>query len=167
MKAYRYHTLRREDRRFNTCGAEKNPLNVKFYASNMGYADTYKYVYTRDGEVNYECQLEVVEVETSNLFDMDANFSTLSTYKNYVSELIGRQVAHYTEMANKAKLVRDRKMFLGFISDLNKNENNIIASLRGQEFQDLSDFSNQLELVSELKALGFDGYTTKNEIAIF
>lgn len=70
-------------------------------------------------------------------------------------------------MANKSKLVRERKMWLGFISDLNKNEQSIIASLKSQEFQDLSDFNTQIELVSELKALGFTGYTTKNEIAIF
>lgn len=167
MKAYRYNTLKREDRKFNTCGAEKNPLNVKFYASNMDYANRYKFVYSDGGEIWYECQLEVTEVETSKLFDMDANFSTLSTYKNYAAELIGRQVAHYTEMANKAKLVRDRKMFLNFISNATKNETAIITSLKSQEFQTLSDFSNQLELVAELKALGFSGYTTKNEIAIF
>lgn len=167
MKVFRYNTVKRSDRKFNTCGAEKNPLNVKFYASNMDYADGYKFVFTNSGEVDYECQLQVVELSDVVLFDMDANFATLSTYKNYVSELIGKQVAHYTEMANKAKLVRERKMWLNFIVDLNKNENAIIASLKGQEFQDLSDFSRQLELVSELKALGFNGYTTKNEIAIF
>ena len=167
MKGYRYNTLKREDRKFNTCGAEKNPLNVKFYASNMEYADGYKYVYHSDGEVNYECELQVVEIANVPLFDMDVNFASLNTYKNYVSELIGRQIAHYTEMSNKAKLVRDRKMFLGFISDLAKNENQIIASLKSQEFQDLSDFSNQLQLVAELKLLGFAGYTTKNEIVIF
>jgi hypothetical protein len=167
MKAYRYNTLKREHRRFNTCGAEKNPLGVKFYASNMDYADNYKYVYNSDGELNYECELEVVEIPNVPLFDMDMHFRLLETYKNYVNELIGRQVAHYTKMANKSKLVRERKMWLNFISDLTENENDIIASLRDQEFQHLSDFSNQLQLVAELKALGFHGYTTKNEIAIF
>lgn len=167
MKAYRYNTLKREDRKFNTCGAEKNPLAIKFYASNMDYADNYKFVFTQDGEINYECQLEIVEVETSNLFDMDINFTQLETYKNYTSELIGRQVGHYTEMMNKAKKVSERKFWGNFISDLTKNENQIIDSLKSKEFQDLSDFSNQLVLVAELKELGFAGYTTKNEIVIF
>jgi len=165
--AYRYNTIKREDRKFNTCGAEKNPLALKFYASNLTYADNYKFVYNYDGEVNYECQLETVEVEISNLFDMDVNFASLDTYKNYVAELIGRQVAHYTEMANKAKKVSERKFWLNFIADTTKNENQVISSLKSQEFQNLSDFSNQLLLVSELKALGFSGYTTKNEIVIF
>lgn len=167
MKAYRYNTNKRQDRRFNTCGAEKNPLAIKFYASNMTYADSYKFVFTCGGEVDYECELEVVEINNVNLFNMDANFNTLTTYRNYVNELIGKQLAHYTEMVNKAKTNKDRKFWLGFISDLTKNENSIAASLRGQEFQDLSDFDMQLHLVAELKLLGFSGYATKNEIAIF
>lgn len=167
MKAYRYNTKKREDRRFNTCGAEKNPLNIKFYASNLTYADNYKCVYTRDGELDYTCELQITEITENNLFDMDANFGLLVTYKNYVTKLIGKQIAHYAEMMNKAKTNKDRKFWFGFISDLEKNETNIIASLRGQEFQDLSDFTTQIDLVSELKSLGFSGYQTKNEIAIF
>jgi len=50
---------------------------------------------------------------------------------------------------------------------LKNSEDELIANLFRNEFQELSDFERQNELVAELKALGFDGYTTKNEIAIF
>ena len=71
MKAYRYNSEKRSDRRYNNCGAEKNPNAVKFYASTMDYANRYKNIYNEDGEVVAECTLEVVEVaDDAKLFDM-------------------------------------------------------------------------------------------------
>ena len=74
MKAYRYNAKKREDRKFNNCGEEKNPNNVQFYATNLTYADRYKNVTSECGEVLYECELEIADIENVNLFDMNANF---------------------------------------------------------------------------------------------
>jgi len=58
-------------------------------------------------------------------------------------------------------------MWANQIEQLKNRENELISNLISNEFQPLSDFDRQNELVAELKALGFDGYTTNNEIAIF
>lgn len=167
MKAYRYNSEKREDRRFNGCGREKNPNAVKFYASNMAYADNYKFIHTEDGDVAYECTLEVVEIENANLFDMASNFSTLDTYKKYIDSQIGLQMRDYTRFMNEAKKASERKMWEKQIADLSNRENELVSNLISNEFQPLSDFELQNDLVAELKSLGFEGYTTKNEIAIF
>jgi hypothetical protein len=39
--------------------------------------------------------------------------------------------------------------------------------LQHTNFQALSDFENQNTLIAELTAAGFDGYITRDEIAIF
>ena len=167
MKGYRYNSEKREDRKFNTCGKEKNPNNIKFYASNLKYAENYKLIYNEDGEVVYECSLEVVDIKGVNLFDMAKDFKKLSTYKNYIASEIGAQRRDYTRFMNNAKKASDRKMWAKQIDDLKNREQELISNLFCNEFQPLSDFERQNELVSELKSLGFDGYTTKNEIAIF
>ena len=51
MKAFRYNSENRSDRKYNNCGKEKNPNAVKFYASNMDYANNYKFIYNEDGDV--------------------------------------------------------------------------------------------------------------------
>lgn len=167
MKAFRYNTKNRSDRRFNNTGEEKNPNAVKFYASNMDYANRYKYIYNEDGDVVSECILEVVDIEDSNLFDMADNFKTLSTYRNYIDSEIDSQLRNYTLFMNKSKKARDRKMWANQIDALKNREEELIKILFSEEFQPLSDFERQNELVSELKSLGFDGYKTNNEIAIF
>ena len=167
MKGYRYNSEKREDRKFNTCGKEKNPNNIKFYASNLKYAENYKLIYNEDGEVVYECSLEVVDIENVNLFDMANNFKSLSTYNNYIASEIDAQMRDYTRFMNNSKKASDRKMWAKQIDDLKNREQELISNLFCNEFQPLSDFERQNELVSELKSLGFDGYTTKNEIAIF
>lgn len=167
MKAYRYNSQKREDRKFNTCGREKNPNALKFYATNMTYADKYKFVYNEDGDVVYECQLEVVEVENVNLFDMANNFKTLATYNNYIALQIGQQMRDYTRFMNNATKAKDRKMWANQIEALKVREQEIVSALFYKEFQQLSDFEIQNELLAELKSLGFEGYKTKNEIAIF
>ena len=58
-------------------------------------------------------------------------------------------------------------MLFRSIEQLKNRENELISNLISNEFQTLSDFDRQNELVAELKTLGFDGYTTNNEIAIF
>jgi len=167
MKAFRYNSENRADRKYNTCGMEKNPNAVKFYASNMDYANNYKFIYNEDGEVVAECTLEVVDIENANLFDMANNFKSLSTYNNYIASAIGTQMRDYTRFMNNAKKATERKMWVKQIDNLKNRENELISTLISNEFQPLSDFERQNELVAELKALGFDGYTTNNEIAIF
>jgi len=167
MKAYRYKSENRSDRKYNNCGKEKNPNAVKCYASNMEYANNYNFIYNEDGDVVSECTLEVVEIENVNLFDMANNFKSLATYNNYIASEIGAQLRDYTHFMNNAKKASDRKMWAKNIDDLKNREQELILNLFCNEFQPLSDFERQNELVAELKALGFDGYTTHNEIAIF
>lgn len=167
MKAFRYNSENRAERRYNTCGMEKNPNAVKFYASNMNYANNYKFIYNEDGEVVSECSLQVVDIEGVNLFDMANNFKSLSTYNNYIASEIGAQMRDYTRFMNNAKKASERKMWANQIDQLKNRENELISNLISNEFQTLSDFDRQNELVDELKTLGFDGYTTNNEIAIF
>lgn len=168
MKAYRYNAKKREDRRFNTTGREKNPNAIRFYASNMSYADDYKYIYTEDGEEAYECELEIVDIdENVKFFNMSENFKALSTYRKYVDGKINKQLEDYTKFRDEAKKVKDRKMWESAIKNLENRENELISMLRNEEFQMLSDYEIQNDLVSELKALGFDGYKTSNEIALF
>ena len=167
MKGYRYNSENRSDRKFNNCGKEKNPKAVKFYASNIDYANNYKFIYNEDGDVVSECTLEVVEIENVSLFDMANNFKSLATYNNYIASEIGAQLRDYTHFMNNAKKASDRKMWAKQIDALKNREQELILNLFCNEFQTLSDFEKQNELVDELKALGFDGYTTNNEIAIF
>ena len=167
MKAFRYNSVNRTDRKYNNCGMEKNPNAVKFYASNMDYANNYKFVYNEDGEVIAESALEVVEIENVNLFDMANNFKSLTTYNNYIASEIGTQMRDYTRFMNNAKKASERKMWAKQIDELKNREQELISNLFCNEFQPLSDFEIQNELVAELKALGFYGYTTNNEIAIF
>jgi hypothetical protein len=165
MQAYRYNSDR-SHRKYNNCGMEKNPNAVKFYASNMAYADNYKFIYSDAGEVVAECSLEVVEIEGVNLFDMSTGFQQLSTYRNYIESEIGAQRRDYTASLAKAKKAKERKMWEKNLSDLQNRESELVVILRNNEFQTLSDFERQNELVAELKALGFDGYITTNEIAV-
>ena len=167
MKAFRYNTKTRNDRKFNNCGSEKNPNAVNFYASNLNYVQNYRFVYFPDGGVNYECDLQTIEIENNNLFDMSLNFSTLSTFKNYINSQISEQLKDFTNFMNNAKNASDRKMWAQSIEGLKNKEAELTSNLVSNEFQTLSDFENQNELVSELTSLGFSGYTTKNEIAIF
>jgi hydroxymethylpyrimidine pyrophosphatase-like HAD family hydrolase len=166
MNAYRYNTENRLDRKYNNCGMEKNPNAIKFYATNMVYADNYKFIYNEDGEVISECTLEVATIENVNLFDMANSFKSLTTYNNYIGAQIGAQMRDYTRFMNEAKKASDKKMWANQIEQLKNREQELISNLFANEFQPLSDFEIQNELVAELKALGFDGYTTKNEIAI-
>jgi hypothetical protein len=140
---------------------------VNFYASNMAYAENYKFISNEDGEVISECALEVKEVENVTLFDMEANFKTLTSFDAYIAGLIGIQMRDYTRFFNNAKKASDRKMWAKQIDELKNREVELIAGLFSNEFQSLSDFDNQFLLVVELKSKGFDGYFTKNEIALF
>lgn len=86
---------------------------------------------------------------------------------NYIASEIGAQMRDYTRFMNNAKKASERKMWANQIDQLKNREQELISNLFANEFQPLSDFARQNELVAELKSLGFDGYTTKNEIAIF
>jgi hypothetical protein len=167
MKAFRYNSENRSDRKYNNCGKEKNPNAVKFFALNMDYANNYKFIHNEDGDIVYECVLEVVEIENVNLFDMSNDFKSLSTYNNYIASEIGAQMRDYTSFMNNAKKASDRKMWSNQIEQLKNREQELISNLFCNEFQSLSDFERQNELLAELKALGFNGYITNNEIAIF
>lgn len=166
MIAYRYNCQNRIDRKFNNCGREKNPNSVRFYASNMDYAARYQFIHDEEGNVVYECELEVTEV-SGNLFDMAAGYASLAAYRQMVDSIVGKMLADYTKFRDTAKTAKERKMFQGFIDGLAKEEASIVDGLVSREFQDLSDFELQNTLVAELKSMGFDGYFTKNEIAIF
>lgn len=167
MKAFRYNSKSREDRDFNNCGVEKNPNALSFYATNLDYAENYKYIYTEDGDVSYECSLEVVELDTTNIFDMCLNYASLKTFTNYINSQIEKQMNDYTDFMNNAKDAKTKKMWANQIAQLENREVELVAILKSSEFQPLSDFERQNELVSELVALGFKGYKTQNEIVIF
>jgi len=164
---YRYNSRNRSDRNFNNTGMEKNPNRVAFYATNLEYASNYQFVYTEDGDIDYECELEVKEVSVSNLFDMNADYATLDTYKAYINSQIGLQLRDYTRFMNEAKKASDRKMWASQIEGLKNRENELVATLISNEFQTLSDYDLQNTLISELTEKGFNGYFTRNEIAIF
>ena len=166
MKGYRYNAKQRTDRKFNTTGREKNPNNVRFFARTLEAAEPYRIIYDEDGFELYECELQVEEVE-GNFFDMEANFRSLDTYKNYINEKVGRQRRDYTEFLNNAKTAKEKKHWSKAIADLDNRENELIFSLQHTNFQALSDFEYQNTLIAELTAAGFDGYITRDEIAIF
>tara|TARA_R110000803_G_scaffold208823_1_gene277819 strand:- start:62 stop:565 length:504 start_codon:yes stop_codon:yes gene_type:complete len=167
MEVYRYNTKNRQDRNFNTCGEEKNPNAINFYATNMAYADNYKFIYNDDGEVALECKLEVALVDTTNLFDMNKNFSCLTSYSSYINSQVEKQMNDYTNFMNNSKKLSDKKMWANQIDALKNRGKELTNTLISNEFQTLSDFSRQNKLVSELKNLGFNGYKTKNEVVIF
>ncbi|GAE83317.1 hypothetical protein [Bacteroides reticulotermitis] len=168
MKAYRYNAKAREDRQFNNTGVEKNPNGLKYYASNMKYVEAYKYIRFEDGDINYECDLEVVELSNAiNLFDMTSNFRMLNTYSAYVNAQIGAQLADYKSFLASAKTKKEIALWNKEIEALNDREEELIKALISNEFQQLSDFNFQNVLVSELKAQGFEGYYTVNEIVLF
>lgn len=166
MKAYRYNTKKREDRKFNTTGREKNPNNVRFFARSLESAEPYRIVRDEEGFEMYECELQVEEVE-GNFFDMEANFRSLDTYKNYINAEVGLQRRDYTEFLNNSKTAKDKKHWAKMIAELDNRENELIAALQRTNFQFLSDGENQNTLIAELSAAGFDGYITRDEIAIF
>lgn len=160
MQVYRYNVENRELRSFNQTGREKNPNAVKFYATNLVYAEKYN-------SEDYECTLEVSNVDDSNLFDMNTNFTELSVYNAFIANKIGTQLRDYTRFMNEAKKVKERKMWEKQINDLKNREVELIEMLKVTEFQSLSDYELQNDLIAELKAKGFKGYFTNNEIAIF
>ena len=172
MKAtvYRYNTINRADRDYNNTGVEKNPNAIRFYAKSREYADSYKDIYSEDGEFIYQCELQIEEVDTSNLFDMNENFKELATYKNFINMRISVMRTGYKrelERAESKKDKRDVELFQGFLDGLVEEEKNIISRLKSSEFQSLSDFDIQNDLISELTDLGYNGYHTNKEIAIF
>jgi len=166
MKAYRYNTKKREDRKFNTSGREKNPNNVRFFARSLEAAEPYRIIRDEEGFELYECELQVEEVE-GDFFDMEANFRSLDTYKNYINAEVGMQLRDYTEFRNSAKTAKDKKRWDKMIAELDNRENELIAALQKTNFQFLSDGENQNTLIAELTAAGFDGYITRDEVAIF
>ena len=166
MKGYRYNAKQRTDRKFNTTGREKNPNNVRFFARTLEAAEPYRIIYDEDGFELYECELQVEEIE-GNFFDMEANFRSLDTYKNYINAEIGMQLRDYTEFRNSAKTAKEKKHWDKMKAELDNRENELISSLQHTNFQALSDFEYQNTLIAELTAAGFDGYITRDEIAIF
>ena len=166
MMVYRYDTIRREDRLFNTTGREKNPLRVKFYAKNLAYAENYKNVYNECGDVLYEAKLTTAKV-SGQFFDMNKDFSKIKTYKLYIDSQISAQRRDYEKFLAQAKTAKKKKMWESAIKGLDTREAELVRSLEASEFQALSDFDLQRDLVAELKSLGFDGYQTTNEIAVF
>jgi hypothetical protein len=166
MKAYRYNTKKREDRKFNTSGREKNPNNIRFFARSLESAEPYRIIRDEEGFELYEGELQVEEVE-GNFFDMEANFRSLDTYKNYISAEVGMQRRDYAEFRDAAKTAKDKKHWDKMIAELDNRENELIAALQKTNFQFLSDGENQSTLIPELTAAGFDGYITRDEIAIF
>ena len=166
MKAYRYEAKERTDRAYNKCGKEKNPNNISFYAKSLQYAEKYQYVYFDDGDVNYECELVISDVD-GNFFNMNESFRTLLTFRSFVDNKINEQRKDYEKFLSNAKTKKSQKIWKESIAHLSNRENELVSALIRSEFQELSDFDLQNKLVAELKTLGFDGYETINEIAIF
>lgn len=166
MKAIRYNAKNREDRRFNTTGREKNPNKIAFFATNEKYAQEYRFIYNEDGDVMYEC--ERVEVElTGKFFDMEKNFESLNTYNSYIESEISKQLRDYKVLLAEAKTKKDKKMWERNIAELSGRKKELTSTLKVTEFQRLSDYERQNELIKELVSLGYEGYTTKNEVAVF
>jgi len=168
MTLYRYNARERSHRKFNNFGKEKNPNNFKFYAKNMGYAEEYKFIYSY-GEIWYECELEVKEINKDdiNLFNLSENFKETKAYKKYISDEYNVRLRDYTRFLNEATDNSSRKMWEDNIKELDNLEEELTEKLKKSEFQMLSDFDLQNVLLDELKSLGFNGYETKNEIALF
>jgi hypothetical protein len=155
MRAFRYNCKKREDRKFNTLGREKNPNGLKFYAKTMEYVNDYRFILDDNNEVAYECSLEIKEIVNVNLFDMESNFADLSTFNLYVDQQVN--------------IAQINAMFFARVSGKKQasvNVDQIKLSAKTMDFQNLSDFDIQNDLVAELKKLGFDGYETKNEIVL-
>lgn len=168
MKLFRYNSKKREDRKFNTTGREKNPNNVKFYAKSLEYANKYKYVYYPDGDINYECELQVVNINDNvRLFDMNSNFMLIQTYRDYISDDIAPQLRDYTRFLKEATTKKEAKIWQDNLDKLKGREIERQSFLKSVEYQCLSDFEYQNTLVKELKELGYDGYYTDNEVALF
>ena len=178
MQLFRYNTKNRADRKFNTTGREKNPLALKFYANNLSYADRYKEVYTEDGDLAYTCDLEVAQLpENANLFDMVNCFESLTTFKNFVAKnaaerqndlaLLFRLNPAPTKGIKKINAYKEWVAMMQNNATLEQTKKDVVAVLQNTEFQELSDYEVQIELVAELKSLGYNGYKTKNEIALF
>lgn len=167
MKAFRYNSEKREDRKFNTTGIEKNPNRLSYYSSNLQYAEAYKYIYSESGDIQYECELETVEIGDAKLFDMVKLYHTTKAYNTYINDEIGIQLKEYSRFLNEAKTKKDKKLWEMAIENLSSREEELVNSLFANEFQGLSDFEYQNILVAELKSKGFDGYFTVNEIVLF
>lgn len=168
MKVYRYNTKKRSDRKFNTTGREKNPNAVKFYARSLEAAKNYEVVYDKDGEILYKCELEVIELDDDiRLFDMGKYYPTTQVYTKFISDDINNHLSDYSSLLLKAKTKKDKKHWRNAIDNLKYRERELIANLFANEFQQLSDFEYQNILLQELKAEGFVGYFTNNEVAIF
>jgi hypothetical protein len=169
MKVFRYEAKNRTDRKYNNCGREKNPMQLKFWASNLDYAKKYQFIKDASGDVVYECELVTAEISADvKLFDMEVNFTTLKVYQDEVATQVASLRNIWAKEIEAAKTAKNRKFYqakfdgveLDVITSLNR-------SLNMLDFQTLSDFENQFVLVAELKARGFDGYKTKNEVVIF
>lgn len=169
MKLYRYNTKKRTDRKFNTTGNEKNPGKVEFFSKSLEYAIKYKYTYTPEGDVNYECELEVIEIDGLKLFDLENNFKDLKTYRSFMDNELGTMLKDFNKMLLDAKKQKEKKRIKGLIEKIEsgEEEKEKVIWLKNHGFQFLSDFEWQLQLISELKKMGFDGYETKEEVAIF
>jgi len=167
MQVFRYNAEQRADRKFNTTGREKNPNGVKFYARNVVYAEKYKSVFDEDGYKLYDCKLEVSEVE-GKFFNMESGFEMLATFAKYVATEIDAQLNDYNRYLAAATKKADKQLWGRQIADVKANRKNELAqALISNEFQQLSDFELQNDLIAELRAMGFDGYITANEVAIF
>lgn len=166
MKAYRYNSKRREDRKFNRTGREKNPNNVKFYATSLKNAESYKEVYMNSGELDYVCDLEVVEIE-ANLFDMESGFESLEVYKLRKEENYNQMLNGYKEALNNAKTKKEKGYMIKAIEGLNDHSSYFSSQVKRTHFQMLSDFHYQDILIKELKEKGFNGYICEKEIALF
>lgn len=168
MKGYRYNAKNREDRLYNTCGREKNPNGVQFYARTLEFAEAYRYIYNNEGEIEYECTLEVIELpQDIKLFDM-ANFSTLKTYKKWMDSTLAMERKENEYYLSKAKTKKDKKFWENQIAELSTvRVAELQVMLKNTQFQSLSDFELQNALISELREKGYQGYITTKEIAIW
>lgn len=170
MKVYRYNAKERSHRHFNTTGKEKNPNRVKFYARSIDYAEKYKFIYTDDGDVWYECELEEVELDdNAKLFDLSSHFAETNAYKCYINDLLGKMTKDFSRYLLNAKKKRSKAMYARFLADIANGtaESEEVERLKRIEFQRLSDYQYQNVLVAELRDKGFQGYITANEIALF
>lgn len=167
ITVFRYEAKKREDRLFNTTGKEKNPNNFQYYAKNKKYAENYKYIYTRDGDVLYECELKSKKVSTVGLFNMTENYKELQTYKDYIDKEVSVQRRDYTKFLNNAKTKSDKELWIRSLKELDNREKELTDILFNQEFQSLSDFERQNQLLKELRKKGYKGYFTKNELVLF
>src|SRR5690554_2679504 len=103
----------------------------------------------------------------SELFDMTSNFERLKTFAQWLDNEVRVAKTGYEVLLSRATTKRDQELWTRELSKIDEYRSSRIRQLKLNEFQYLSDFDYQNALIAELTAMGYKGYFTEREIAIF